>query len=428
MIGSLFLSPRSTQKEETLDMTQPDEAWFPPSPMGGRQKIPGLELAKHSAPLREALEAVCKSAPFRTSPKSCEFLRHIVLRSLDGDTDVLKERLIGMALLGRDASYDTATDASVRVRANDVRKRLHAHNESLDSTAKYCFGLSAGTYVPVFYSSLIESTAQEAAPSPKPAPALSLYRLAAPVLVALFLCIIFLRSESAQAHSFLLFWNHVLPDGEALLYLQPPDASSTGKDPAGEAVKGSQDDGSQDLDPRDQKDLRALKFAAPLFDLAGQLHRRFTLVGTPAQAADGRLVYIGAAESSVGQPDSLSDLPANLPDGQAAASASRFIVRDTPTGRRILDRQLPHSNGTSGALLTIVNGPRLIIWIDGVDDDAIRMLVNRLCDQSAFPTGLADSFQPYTITQAIFPASPHSEPAVVRMPFRGMQAIHEVAQ
>ena len=414
-------------------MTLPDEAWFPASPMGGRQKIPGPELAKHSAPLLEALEAVCKSAPFRTSPKSREFLRHIVLRSLEGDTDVLKERLIGMALLGRDASYDTAIDAGVRVRANDVRKRLNAHNESLESTAQYCFGLPAGTYVPVFYCSSIESPAEDIAPSPTPAAPLSLYRLATPALVALFLCVIFLRSEFAQSHSFLLFWNHVLPDGEALLYLQPSNASDTGKDRAGEAGNGSQDHASQvhapqDQGPRDQKDLRALKFAAPLFDLAGQLHRRFTLVSTPAQAVEGRLVYIGAAESPVGQPDSLSGLPASFPDSTAAGTAGRFVVRDTPTGRRILDSQSPQSNGTRGALLTIVNGPRLVIWIDGVDDDAIRMLVNRLCDQNTFPSVLADSFQPDTITQAVFPASQHSEPAVFHMPFAGMQATHEVAQ
>jgi hypothetical protein len=406
MIGSRSPAQRSTKKEGILEMTMPDEAWLAASPVGGRQKIPGSELAKHGAPLRAALEAVCKSAPFHTSPKSCEFLRHIVLRSLDGETDALKERLIGMALLGRDASYDTTTDAGVRVRANDVRKRLNAYNKSLESTTKYCFGLPAGTYVPVFYGSLVESPAQEAAPS---VPALSLYRLATPALVALFLCVIFLRSEFAQSHSFFLFWNHVLPDGEALLYLQPLHTS----DPANEAVGGSQDE-----------DLRALNFAAPLFDLAGQLHRRFTLVATPAQAADGRLVYIGAPESPLGQPDSLS----GLADRTAAGLASRFVVRDTPTGRRILDRQLPQSSGTRGALLTIVNGPRLLIWIDGVDDDAIRMLVDRLCDQSAFPTALADSFQPYTITQAVFPVSPYSEPAVVRMSFRGMQVTHEVAQ
>jgi hypothetical protein len=173
-----------------------------------------------------------------------------------------------------------------------------------------------------------------------------------------------------------------------------------------------------------EMDLRALKFAAPLFDLAGQLHHRITLAGTPAQATDGRLVYIGAAENPVGQPDSLS----GLSDITERGSNSRFVIRTTPAGRRIFDRQLPRSNGTRGALLTIINGPRLLIWIDGVDDDAIRMLVNRLCDQSIFPTVLADSFQPYTITQAVFPASQNSEPVVVRMPFRGVQAAHEVAQ
>ncbi len=386
-------------------MNLPDEAWLPASPMVSRKKIPWPELAKHRAAILEALEVVCKSGPFRTSPKSREFLRHIVLRSLDGDVEVLKERLIGMALFGRDASYDTATDAGVRVRANDVRKRLNSYNESLDSTAYYCFGLPAGSYVPVFYCSFVESTVQS--PAQEIAPPLSLYRLATPALIALFLCVIFLRSEFAQSHSFLLFWNHVLPDGEALLYVQPLHAGEL-------AVE----------DPQDATDLSALKFAAPLFDLAGQLHHGLKLVGTPAQAADGRLVYIGAIESSLGQPDSLS----NFPDRAEADLASRFVVTTTPKGRRIIDRQSPQSHGTRGALLTIVNGPRLLIWIDGVDDNAIRVLVDRLCDQSTFPAALADSFQPYTITQAVFSASKHSEPAVVRMPFPSMQAAHEVAQ
>lgn len=409
-------------------MTMPDEAWFPPRSTDGRLKIPGSELASHRAALRDTLEAVCKSAPFRSSPKSCEFLRHIVLHALDGDTDVLKERLIGMALLGRDASYDTATDAGVRVRANDVRKRLNTYNDKLEGSANYSFGLPAGTYVPVFYSSLIacktEFTSMEA-PEPEAAvlfsaaapdaPKLTLYRLAAPALIALFLCVIFLRSEFAQSHSFLLFWNHILPDGEALLYLQPPAAGSNASESAsGQPLHGS----------AEEKDLRELNFAAPLLDLAGQLHHRFTLVSGPAQAVNGKLIYIGALESPAGQPDSLSALP----DSAAVGSASRFVVRDTSIGRQILDRQFPQSSGTRGALLTIINGPRLLVWIDGVDDEAIRSLVDRLCDQNAFPTGLADSFRPNTITQAVFPAAPHSEPAVVHIPFRGIQATHEVAQ
>ena len=63
--------------------------------------------------LVKALGDVCDSAPFKTSPRSCEFLRHIVHRSIAGEVDELKERLIGMSLLGREATYDTGSDADV---------------------------------------------------------------------------------------------------------------------------------------------------------------------------------------------------------------------------------------------------------------------------------------------------------------------------
>jgi hypothetical protein len=320
-----------------------------------------------------------------------------VLRSLEGETEALKERLIGMTVLGREASYDTSTDAGVRVRANDVRKRLNAYNKVLGSAADFCFGLPAGTYVPVFYRSVAEVQASEPVSAEAPALGLSLYRLATPTLVALFLCVICMRWEFAQAHSFLRFWNRVLPDDRAQLYLQPPRA-----------------DGSQDMA------IRELRFAAPLFDLAGQLHHRFTVVGTPGQsvAAEGMLVYVGAVAGSMGQPDTLS----GLPEAAAAGAASRFVVEDTPAGRRIVDRESFGSGMAGGALLTIVNGPRLLIWIDGTDDTAIRMLLDRLCDQSAFPATLADNFQTDTITQAVFPTYSRGDPTIFRMPLRRLQA------
>ena len=87
-------------------------------------EIPISELEPYAPHFREAVEIVCESRFFRSSPKSCEFLRHIVHRTLEGNTSELKERLIGMSLFGRVATYDTGSDATVRVRANDVRKRL----------------------------------------------------------------------------------------------------------------------------------------------------------------------------------------------------------------------------------------------------------------------------------------------------------------
>src|SRR5271163_4199496 len=118
-------------------------------------EIPLSELTQYATNFREALQAVCESPAFRTSPKSCEFLRHIVHRALSGDTDELKERLIGMSLLGREAAYDTGSDAGVRVRANDVRKRLTAYNTAATRIHGFAFDLPSGSYVPRFYRATV---------------------------------------------------------------------------------------------------------------------------------------------------------------------------------------------------------------------------------------------------------------------------------
>lgn len=116
-----------------------------------KDEILPRELPRHASELKAAVEAVCQSQPFRTSVKSCQFLRHIVRLTLEGNVDELKERLIGIALLGREASYDTGSDAGVRVRANDVRKRLAAYYAAGCSDEKLTFEIPSGSYIPRFY-------------------------------------------------------------------------------------------------------------------------------------------------------------------------------------------------------------------------------------------------------------------------------------
>ena len=79
------------------------------------------DAARHITAVEEELERVCNSAHFRTSRRSCEFLKYIVRVTLDGRVDSLKERSIGIDLFGRDTSYEPSSDATVRVRANEVR-------------------------------------------------------------------------------------------------------------------------------------------------------------------------------------------------------------------------------------------------------------------------------------------------------------------
>lgn len=73
---------------------------------------------------RLALEQVLDSPEFRQSGQSQRLLRHLVETSLAGDSEQLRERAIGTALFGLEPGYDTAENPIVRVRANELRKRL----------------------------------------------------------------------------------------------------------------------------------------------------------------------------------------------------------------------------------------------------------------------------------------------------------------
>src|SRR5215468_10503833 len=73
------------------------------------------------------LMSLLEGAAFRGSARSRAFLRFVVEETLSGRQDLLKERTIGAAVLGKPSDYDTGADSAVRVRANEVRKRLAAH-------------------------------------------------------------------------------------------------------------------------------------------------------------------------------------------------------------------------------------------------------------------------------------------------------------
>lgn len=97
--------------------------------------------------VRTHLNHVLASPPFRRSPRCREFLHYVVERALEGRSDLLKERCIGLALFGRKADYETADDAIVRVRAKEVRKRLAQYYQRSTGAAVQ-FDISVGSYVP----------------------------------------------------------------------------------------------------------------------------------------------------------------------------------------------------------------------------------------------------------------------------------------
>ena len=359
-------------------------------------EIPGNNLRKYETELFALLETICQNPIFRNSPKSCEFLRHVVHRSVEGNVDELKERLIGMSLLGRDPSYDTSTDSGVRVRANDVRKRLTKFNDAQKGILDFSITLPAGSYIPRFlhqgephhYEVPITASAlevEEAAPMMSthlPVEAtqrLTLFQLSAPTLAAVVLCIISMRWQLSQESSFSHFWQQIFLQDQAIL-----------------ALKSSRTDGQQGLIA-----IQELNAAAPLLDLAGQLHRQLTVMSSPNfEGKTSRMIlHLGL--------NATSDLHSTI-DG-ATPAGERFQLVSSSEKRIIVDRRDPsHTEPKRAALLTIINGSQSSIYIDGTDNEAIRSLVARLCDERTFPESLAGSFHPGTVTQAVFPLGAHA--------------------
>jgi hypothetical protein len=368
-----------------------------------KEEIQPDELRRYASELQAAVEVVCKSPSFRTSAKSCQFLRHIVRHTLDGNIDELKERLIGIELLGRETSYDTGSDAGVRVRANDVRKRLAAYYAASLFDLEFTVDIPSGSYVPRFYISrclpdvlpdpelVLAVAPSESLPAPPHPAELTLPQLALPSLVALFLCVICIRWQIAQEDPFVTFWQNVFQDHHALLY-----------------VPSSTSDGQRGLALVDR-----IEDAAPLLNLAGQFHAEIALTRTLAPSADaaGILILIGPF------PASLKD---SVPDSSAlerisSVEGSRLVINNTSSGRQIVDRNAGNSLvnpfGRAG-LLTIVNAAQRSIYIDGTDDVSVDSLIKSICEPSAFPDGLIDSFQQGTVTQIVFPLAPGAQAVV----------------
>ena len=98
--------------------------------------------------LRTHVEKIIHGEAFAGSPRSQQFLRHIFDKSLEGDFESLKERVIGIELFNRSPSYDKAEDAIVRVTASDVRKRLSQHYQRHTSDSECRISIPPGSYIP----------------------------------------------------------------------------------------------------------------------------------------------------------------------------------------------------------------------------------------------------------------------------------------
>src|SRR5258708_32275240 len=77
--------------------------------------------------IQEQLERLLSNSHFNQSRRFPSFLRFVIDQTLLGQTELLKERTLGIEIFGREADYDTASDPIVRVTATEIRKRVAQH-------------------------------------------------------------------------------------------------------------------------------------------------------------------------------------------------------------------------------------------------------------------------------------------------------------
>ena len=117
--------------------------------------------------IRATLDKILASPGFATAERLTRFLRYTVEETLNGQTDKLKESLLGIDVFGRKPTYDPRVDAVVRTEAVKLRARLRDYYDTEGREDEIIIDLPKGGYIPAFR--LREKQPVEI-PAPEPAP------------------------------------------------------------------------------------------------------------------------------------------------------------------------------------------------------------------------------------------------------------------
>ena len=96
------------------------------------------------------LRQVLASPHFCNSKRYPALLEYVVEHVLAGNTEMLKERTLGVEVFGRRPDYDTNSDTVVRYTASEVRKRLLLYYSELGHAPGIRISLPPGSYIPEF--------------------------------------------------------------------------------------------------------------------------------------------------------------------------------------------------------------------------------------------------------------------------------------
>ncbi|HUB51196.1 MAG TPA: hypothetical protein VL986_03565 [Terracidiphilus sp.] len=96
------------------------------------------------------MKKLLASPRFLSSPRCQVLLSYVVEESVNGSTESLKERNIGVRIFKRDPGYDTNADPVVRVAISEIRKKLAQYYYDPANLDEVRIEVPIGSYVPVF--------------------------------------------------------------------------------------------------------------------------------------------------------------------------------------------------------------------------------------------------------------------------------------
>jgi hypothetical protein len=182
------------------------------------------ETSAERTAVHEQLERILASSLFKNSKRYPNLLRYVVERSLQGHTENLKERSLGIEVFGRDPDYDTNADPVVRTTATEIRKRIAQYYHEPGHETEIRIDFPPGTYLPEFR--VPEKTSEVFAPPPSeesksPQPRRTPARAAGILAAAVFaLAAVLLTARLEDTKPIDRFWEPVLKSPEpALLYV-----------------------------------------------------------------------------------------------------------------------------------------------------------------------------------------------------------------
>jgi hypothetical protein len=101
--------------------------------------------------VQRELERILASTPFKGSRRYPALLRHVVEKTLRGEIDDLKERILGIEVFQRPNGYDTNSDPVVRFSAGEIRRRIAQFYQDISDEGSVEIGLPIGSYIPQFF-------------------------------------------------------------------------------------------------------------------------------------------------------------------------------------------------------------------------------------------------------------------------------------